>query len=69
MFRNWFNRESVIKIETQILTLKPDDILVLSYDYHLTDEQLETVKKQIQSAFPTHRKILLFEGGGRLNVI
>ena len=69
MFKNWFKGVKVIKIEPQILNLKPDDILVLSYDYNLTDEQFEAVRKQFAPTFIGKHKIILLEGGGKLNIL
>ncbi len=69
MFKNWFKKVEVIKVESQILTLKPDDILILSYDYCLSGEQFDTLKKQL-SSFPIgEHKVLLLEGGGKLSIL
>ena len=70
MFKDWFKRVVVIKIEPQILTLAADDILVLSYDYCLTDEQIATIKSQVSSKSPLDKhRILLLEGGGKLSIL
>ena len=70
MFKYWFKQKEIIMIEPQILDLKPDDILVLSYDYYLTGQQFETLQKQFSSS-PTiaQHKILLIEGGGELSIL
>ncbi len=69
MFKDWFKRTEVIKIESQILTLKPDDTLVLSYNYNLTDEQFLTLKKQFPEALIDKHKIILVEGGGKRSIL
>lgn len=70
MFKYWFKQKEVIRIEPQILTLKLDDILVLSYDYSLTEHQLETIKTQLEAKSPLNKhQILLLEGGGKLSIL
>ena len=68
-FRNWFSRVDIIHIESQILTLNPDEVLVLSYDYYLSDGQVETLKKQLYKFPSDKQRILLLEGGGKLSIL
>ena len=66
MFRKLFTK--VVTVEAQILELKPDDVLVLSYEYNLSDQQCETLRKQFDSILGNHKAILI-EGGGKLRVL
>ena len=69
MFKNWFKRPNIIKIEPQILELKPDDTLVLSYEYNLTDQQFEILRKQLTKSLGSKHKVILLEGGWKLRVL
>ena len=69
MFRKWFTKVEVVTVEAQILELKPDDVLVLSYEYNLSDQQYETLKKQFANYPVGKNKILLLEGGGKLSIL
>jgi len=69
MCKNWFKKVEVIKIESQVLALQPDDILVLSYPYNLSDKQFETLKKQWDKFSTNKHKVILLEGGGKLSIL
>jgi len=69
MFKDWFKKVEVIKIESQILTIKPDDVLVLSYNYNLSNEQFDKLKKQFPQSLRDKHKIILLEGGGKLSIL
>ena len=69
MFKNWFKKAEVIKIDSQVLALKPDDILVLSYDYSLSEGQFETLKRQFNKCQIDKHQVLLLEGGGKLSIL
>ena len=69
MFKNWFKKVEVIKIEPQILSLKPDDTLVLSYEYNLSNDQYKTLKKQWETSPVGKHRALLLEGGGKLSIL
>ncbi len=69
MFKNWFKKVEVIRIDAQVLNIKPDDILVLSYDYNLSDEQFGKLKKLWNNSPYSKNEVILLEGGGRLKVL
>ena len=69
MCKNWFKRVEVVNIESQILSLNPDDILVLSFDKFLSEREVEDLRKRVANHdFGTH-KVILTEGGAKLSIL
>ena len=55
--------------EIKVIKLGKRNILVLEFDYNLTDDQFETLKKNWNNRKLDGLEIVIFEGGAKINTV